>query len=437
MTAALGTDAKAVLAVVDQTIEQLLGHPIRVIRFRGVPGSPLTLSRIVQELGAGKRGGLPADDDEMIVRMLAKPSKGEGSVLLVIEQAEILPGRTLAFLQVISTVFGARTPRLQLLFAGHPRFERLIEKDELTGIRDRLETVVQVASAAVDMAPHRMGNGKKRGQTSAASKVARRRTILVLSSALIIAVGASFATVYQSRIKSGGRVDNSATSSDGVQSYPLQPYPFATAISPQPSAPLPVPQTAPPPTSPRAVTPEQPGIRDPDPATAIQPAKRRAWPTGEQLTRLRDEFDRFLAQTERGSKRQSETERSRLFEEFLQWNYGSASADPELSATAAMLPLLSRARVTLHFLQGSTSGEGMARRFAKMLRPSVSLARTRVAADVPKTFELRYFAQEDEGVAGTLAQMAKAPEVTWTLRLMPDARPAPAPHTIEFWIPLR
>ena len=148
MTAALGTDEIAVLAVVDESIEQLLSHPIRVVRFRGVPGSPLTLPRIVQELGASKRGGTSADDDELIVRVLAKPSGGEGRTLLVIEQAEVLPARTLAFLQVISTVFGARTPSLQLLFAGHPRFERLIEKDELSGIRDRLGTMIQVVQNA-------------------------------------------------------------------------------------------------------------------------------------------------------------------------------------------------------------------------------------------------------------------------------------------------
>ena len=266
-----------------------------------------------------------------------------------------------------------------------------------------------------------------RGGSSVAPKVVRRRTILALSSALVIVVGAGFAAIYQSRIRSSGAVY--------LNSFYLNS--FATDVSPQPLAPSLSPQPAPPSTPAQSVTPEQPGARDPDPATAAQAAKRRAWPTGEQLARLRDEFDRFLAQTERGSARQSETERSRLFEEFLQWNYGSAGPDPGPSPPAATPPSLSRARVTLHFLAGSTSGEAMARRLAKILRSSVSLARTRVAAEVPKTFELRYFAQEDEGLAGALAQMAKAPDVTWSIRMMPDARPAPAPHTIEFWVPLR
>ena len=69
--ALLGMDAAPVSAAIDECIGLLHDDPIRVIRVRGLPGVPLTLPRIVEELGAEQRNGQPADDDELIVRVLA------------------------------------------------------------------------------------------------------------------------------------------------------------------------------------------------------------------------------------------------------------------------------------------------------------------------------------------------------------------------------
>jgi len=443
--AVLGVDEGAVLAVVDECIRSLLDQPLRIIRLRGSQGSPLTLPRIVQELGAAERGELPVDDDELIVRVLARPSTKKDRVVLVIEQADLLPMRTLAFLQVISTVFNATAPRLQLLFAGHPRLMELIGRSELAGLKEQLETVVQVANASTVMAPntstlYHAGTSRIDAGPPMAPAATHYKKPLVLSAALIVLIGAAFAVLQQNLSSADGRDENVAPVADLAKAGMAAQPPLRPTETQPPLPPSPPPATASAPS--RLLTPPQPGNRDPDPAAATQPAKRRSVPSGEQLARLREEFEHFLAQTERGSKRQSEGERSRLFNEFLQWNYGGSGPGPEPAPQAAGTPALSQARVTLHFLAGSTNGKETTRQLATELRPTVALARTRSIADVPKTFELRYFAQEDESLAKTLAQLMQAPDAAWTVRIMPDLRPLAAPrmlmpHTIEVWIPLR
>jgi hypothetical protein len=437
VVAVLGTDADAVLAIVNDCVEMLADQPIRVVRFGGSQGSPLTLPRIVRELGAAERGGPPADDDELIVRVLTKPRSKQGRTLLIIEHAELLPLRTLVFLQIISTVFGAVTPMVQIVFAGHPKFKLLIERDELTGLRDRLGTVIQVASAPASMVPsiavRPKDSGTARNKASPNFISGHRKKVLVLLVGLLTVIGGALAILQQSRYGVVNEGRNAAATSDLAQADP--PANGMIAQTPPPS-PAPLPQTAAPEPS-RLSTPPQSSVEQPDSMTTAQPAMRQGKLTNEQLARLRGEFDHFLAQTKWGSGRQSESERSRLFNEFLLWNYGAAGGGLELSPQILAVPLLSRARVTVHFPAGSASGAAMARRFAATLRPSVALARTRSAANVPAVFELRYFAPEDEGVAETLAQMLQSPDVTWSVRMMPGSQPAPAPHTVEFWIPLR
>ncbi len=356
VTAVLGVDEGAVLAVVDECISSLLDQPLRIIRLRGSQGSPLTLPRIVQELGAAERGELPVDDDELIVRVLARSSTKKDRVVLVIEQADLLPMRTLAFLQVISTVFNATAPRLQLLLAGHPRFMELIGRSELTGLKEQLETVVQVANASTVMAPgtstlYHAGPGRIDAGPPTVPAATHYKKPLVLSAALIVLIGAAFAVLQQNLSSADSRDENVAPVADLAKAGPAaagmaaQPPLRPTEAQPPP-LPSPPPATASAPS--RLLTPPQPGNRDPDPAAATQPAKRRSVPSGEPLARLREQFEHFLAQTERGSKRQSESERSRLFNEFLQWNYSASGSGLEPTPQAAGIPALSQARVQGH-----------------------------------------------------------------------------------------
>ncbi len=346
--ALLGTDARAVSAAVDDCIVRLLDDPIRVVRVRGLPGTPLTLSRIVEEIGAGQDDGHRVDDDELIVRVLATRSRGEGQVVLLLEQAELLPLPTLAFLQVALAVFGTRTPRLQLLFAGHPRFMPLIDCDELTPLRDRLDAVVRVMPPLAGLelgspVPRRV----KLGGMAATRTVAGpgRRRWLVAAPALMLAVaaaamGKAWYGAALLPIPSPVRIEPPADAQplpQAAQPSPAPDLPPQAGPLPQdvpPSAPDLPPQVQlskePPALPPQAAEPEPvppPLGGPPDGAAAPQP-ERRALPSSEQLARLRGEFDRFLSQTEWGSKRLTENERSRLFNEYLRWNYGALAASP-------------------------------------------------------------------------------------------------------------
>lgn len=444
LMAVLGTDESAVFAVVNKCVALLVDQPIRIVRIRGSRNSPLTLSRIVQELDAGKRGEPAMDDDELIVRVLARPGNKQGRVLLIIEHAELLPLRTLMFLQVVSTVFGTTTPRLQLLFSAHPKFKKLIEKDELAGIQDRLETIIQVASASIEPvsklpASYPMnGSGIRRKSVNTSDK--NHRKGIFISLCVCILAGLLFMFIKQdaSGIVSGSDdaalVPGLVTANPSVAGMTAQSPSKSTDVQPLLSLP-PMSQTTTLEPS-RLSMPPQPAIQDPDTASTIQPTKRQSWPAGEQLTRLREEFDHFITRTEWGSKRPSENERLRLFNEFLQWNYGVLGSTTELPAQT-ISSLVSHARVTLKFLKNSVSGKSAAHRFATTLHPSVALVQVRSVTEVPKTFELRYFAQEDEVIAKALMQSLEASDVIWTARIIPDAQPAPIAHTIELWIPFR
>lgn len=369
--AVLSTDAHAASAAVDGCLALLSDDPIRVVRVRGLPGAPLTLSRIVEEIGANHRDGPRADDDELIVRVLATRSRGEAQVVLLLEQAELLPLPTLAFLQVALTVFGARTPRLQLLFAGHPKFMPLVDRDELAPLRDRLGPVIRVQPALAGpggpVVPRRAELGRTAPKRRTVAGLNRRQWVFAAVPALMLAaaaatLGRSWHGAARPSVQAPPSAPPAQVDPSAAQPLPrdVQP-PLEPALPPQAAEPKAAPAppsrepdvAAPPPpppdrepdvaVAPATPQPPPPG-REPDvavaPATpqpspssrqpdmAATPPERRALPSSEQLTRLRSEFDRFLSQTEWGSKKLSENERSRLFNEYLRWNYGALAATP-------------------------------------------------------------------------------------------------------------
>lgn len=356
VVALLGTNAQAVLAAVDGGLARLSAEPIRVVRVRGLPGTPLTLSQIVEEIGANHRGAPRADDDELIVRVLATRTHGESQVVLLLEQAELLPLPTLAFLQVALTVFGTRTPRLQLLFVGHPKFLHLIDRDELTPLRDRLGPVVRVQAplagpdrgAAV---PRRVELGGTAAKRRAVAGSNRRRWLFTAVPTLLLAVVAAilgtdwYATARRPTQALIAPTPPAQSDPALAPAPPGNAPPYAPAVPPRgagaeaalaPSSPEADAATVPPPAPPSrepdvAALPAPqppPTSREPEVAAPPPPPERRALPSSEQLARLRGEFDRFLAQTEWGSKKLSENERSRLFNEYLRWNYGTLAATP-------------------------------------------------------------------------------------------------------------
>ena len=373
VVALLGTNIQAVSAAADGCLALLSDNPIRVVRVRGLPGTPLTLPRIVEEIGANHPGGPRADDDELIVRVLATRARGESQVVLLLEQAELLPLPTLAFLQVALTVFGTRTPRLQLVFAGHPKFLHLIDREELTTLRDRLGPVIRVQTPLAGPEPGAaMPRRAELGETAAKRRTvagsSRRRWVFAAVPALMLAAVA--ATVGTNWYGAARRPTQAVIAPVfPAQSDPPPPAQALPGDAQPPALPLQAaePEAAPAPHNPEAgmaavPPPAPPPGREPDaaaPPTLLPPSsrepdvaalppppptpsrdsevatpppgpppERRALPSSEQLARLRGEFDRFLSQTEWGSKKLSENERSRLFNEYLRWNYGTLAATP-------------------------------------------------------------------------------------------------------------
>ncbi len=374
-TALLGTDARAVSVAVDGCLALLSDAPVRVVRVRGLPGVPLTLSQIVKEIGAHHQGAPGSDDDELIVRVLATRSRGEDQVVLLLEQAELLPLATLAFLQVALTVFGARTPRLQLLFAGHPKFMQLIDRDELAALRDRLGPVIrvqpQLAALGGKAVPQRVELGRAAKKRTVAGLSGRQWAFAAVPAVVLAAAAATLGRDWQDFPR---LPDHAASPMSPVQIGPSAAAQTLPQDAPPPSEPAMPPQAAEPkaepappsrgtgvadmpasspasqssqapPPSPEpdtaaaslpvrgpdatAAAPLQPSPPSREPDAASPPApERRALPNSERLARLRSDFDRFLSQTEWGSKKLSENERSRLFNEYLRWNYGTLATTP-------------------------------------------------------------------------------------------------------------
>lgn len=378
VVALLGTDMAGVSAVLDECIARLSDDPIRVVRVHGLPGVPLTLARIVEEIGANEHDGSRGDDDELIVRVLATRSGGESQVVLILEQAELLPLPTLVFLQVALAVFGVRTPRLQLLFAGRPKFAYLIDRDELAPLRDRLDTVVRVPPPPVDPQPGLAMLRRAELSEAATPRIEagsnrRRRALTAVSALMLVTAAATLAQFWYGAAHppiagsipvfdpAPAQIDRSAEAQVLPQDVQPPPAPAsppeAQAMPPNPEPAVPpqnqflpqeevqppalpseaqaLPQEASPPPAPAPLSPQ---AAEPEPNPPLLPSRepevaaapeRRALPSSEQLTRLRGDFDRFLAQPEWGSKRLSENERSRLFNEYLRWNYGTLAATPD------------------------------------------------------------------------------------------------------------
>ena len=354
VAALLGTNARAVSAAVDGCLALLSNDPIRVVRVRGLPGTPLTLSRIVEEIGATHHGGSRADDDELIVRVLATRARGETQVVLLLEQAELLPPPTLAFLQVALTVFGTRTPRLQLLFAGHPKFIPLIDRDELTPLRDRLGPVIRVQAPLADpelggAMPGRVERDGAARRRAVANSTRLRWAFAAVPALMLGVVAAVVGTNWNGAalrpvrallapappaerdppssvqpLPEDARAPALPPQAAGPEAAPPPPSPDDAAAVPPPAPPSGKPEVA---ALPAVPQPPPPSSREPEAAAPPSP-ERRALPSSEQLARLRGEFDRFLSQTEWGSKKLSENERSRLFNEYLRWNYGTLAATP-------------------------------------------------------------------------------------------------------------
>ena len=115
--------SEALEAVIDSVADMRtrfarVGNPLR---------SPLTIERLLIQAVGGDTETYYDRDAPTLTRILAGPQGDETRVVLVVEQAETLAPDAMATLREMSASFTAAVPSVQVLFAGHPSFQGVLE----------------------------------------------------------------------------------------------------------------------------------------------------------------------------------------------------------------------------------------------------------------------------------------------------------------------
>jgi hypothetical protein len=121
------------------------GSGIRCMRIANPLTSPLTLSRIILQIGADQ-GASAEEEIADAARLLATRTGEEHQVLLIVERAETLDHEALSFLQRLHGLVPSNSPLLQILFVAGPRFWTLLQNEEFALMREQLAGQLQPQS---------------------------------------------------------------------------------------------------------------------------------------------------------------------------------------------------------------------------------------------------------------------------------------------------
>jgi hypothetical protein len=114
-----------------------LGSVVRFVRIANPLGSPLTLTRILFQIGGDEA---VSDDEEMasIVRVLATKVGSERQIVLIVEHAGTLHRNALYFLQELPTLVPEGAAFVQVVFLVGPQFEMLLDGQEFNSLKTQL-----------------------------------------------------------------------------------------------------------------------------------------------------------------------------------------------------------------------------------------------------------------------------------------------------------
>lgn len=129
-----------------------LGSGIRCVRIGNPLKSPLTLSRIILQIGA-EQGASAEEEMADAARLLATRTGEEHLVLLIIEQAETLDHEALSFLQRLPGLTSPDSSLLQILFMAGPRFWTLLQNAEFASLREQLAGRIEPLPSQVPTIP--------------------------------------------------------------------------------------------------------------------------------------------------------------------------------------------------------------------------------------------------------------------------------------------
>jgi hypothetical protein len=470
-SAILGEDGPERAVLVDATAAALGHLGVRLVRVGNPLRSPLTLERMLIQIGAGEDGGPPAGDNGGMVEVLRAHRTHESRVVLVVEQAETLEPRALAHLQCVSDAFEATEPGVRVLFIGAPAFLSQLERAGAQRIRSELtaswagempavdfgapQAAVAIASAleqgasappprdtlsaSPDQPRARRGMRwlavEEHFATAAARGTTRQRRALAfaaLSAVLCLMAGVAVLGGF-------GSLPHRRPSSDGAGAAGPRSPPAAALALPAGQAPatqLPSPDSDPASPPLQTAGPVPPIAA---PVGSTQPSSPGTAPAPqpplsayeEQRARLQREFDAFLDAYGRSTSRLDAAQRQALFEEFLDWrarNPGDGAADGS--------PPLTR-RVVVYHRAGSAAGEAEVGRVAEALRPGAEGVEVRALDGDPSAPPtVRYFYPEDEAAARAVIRSMQAVDLGlgWEARDSSKDPLKPPPGTVEVWL---
>ncbi len=139
-----GVDGIGKSVVLDATVAALAGQPVRFVWVRNRVNVPLTIERLLFQIGRDRGVDLERAEVEQVAEALASADRAEQTVL-VIEQAETLARQTLAFLTMVLKACADRGGRLQLLLVGTPALSDLVADEVFAAVARQMTRPVVIA----------------------------------------------------------------------------------------------------------------------------------------------------------------------------------------------------------------------------------------------------------------------------------------------------
>lgn len=323
-------------AVLDGVLAALHGQVTRA----GNPlASPLTLHRLMFQLGAGAADG---DDGGLLARRLDERAGTSALAVLAVDDAHTLAVDALAALAQVPSPPSGEHPGRLLILAGHPDLLLALFKPGLDALHDPASALLvdldELASGAgleaegpAAAPPERLAAGDAvplpgapsvlppQGRpTSAPGLPAPRRMLWGRLARPLLAVVAMGAAASVLVALSWDRVAPPIQAPGDAGSGPAAPPPALPAPFAPPGPPTPVPAQDPPP-APAAVQPPAPPVPDVQGFTPM--SRPAAMPSDAELRRG---FDAFLDRAGRDTAGLSPADRAALFREYLDWRSRSA-----------------------------------------------------------------------------------------------------------------
>lgn len=397
-----------------------------LVRVGNPLNSPLTLHRILIQIGLDGQDANGGEDDDARLLQLLTNQGTQGRTVLEVEQAETLDPAALLSLQRLASTPGS----VVVLFIGAPTFWALLDGTGLAPLRQALAgqrtqpadaplaAVIPPLMPSVPLAAHVSPNpsvGPAPEFLPATPAQSGRRwwiagavglvTTVILGTAAVLAPGGLFYYSTPHR-QAAAPPDITAVQQTPVMPQAAPPVPVTAAIVGLPAAPGS--QVAP--STPHAPAPSPSAARAETPQTYLRSGPAQSW-----------DVPGHSADVPTDAQRNSRSG------QLPAWQL------PGMLPSAA--PSSPGGRVVIHYRDGSATGGAEADRLATAAAPFADKVQTRAVADTPSAPVIRFFHAEDAARARQLAWALRGSRPGWDIKDFSSFRPSPSTGTIEVWTP--